>query len=192
MTSPLQAERTPASTPRPSRELPDEEGRRPRRPPRPQPAAPRRRQRADERSGRRRLPRALLGAVRSYRYRIWRRPTQSPFERRRSLWHPRPLDLESLQAAGRRVVGEHDFRVHAHRDAPSTPPFGSSVRRDESWRHRCVHDHSRQLSASHGADAGRYDAGTGPGRVGAAARRPSTHGSGHDRAALGPLSRTCR
>jgi tRNA pseudouridine38-40 synthase len=48
---------------------------------------------------------------RSYRYRIWRRPTQSPFERRRSLWHPRPLDLESLQESGRRVVGEHDFRA---------------------------------------------------------------------------------
>jgi tRNA pseudouridine38-40 synthase len=48
---------------------------------------------------------------RSYRYRIWRRSTPSPFERRRSLWHPRPLDLEALEESARRIVGEHDFRA---------------------------------------------------------------------------------
>src|ERR1700749_3638385 len=37
---------------------------------------------------------------RSYRYRIWRRRERSPFEVNRSLWHPRPLDLAALKAAG--------------------------------------------------------------------------------------------
>ena len=33
---------------------------------------------------------------RSYRYRIWRRREPSPFEHRRSLWFPRPLEEERL------------------------------------------------------------------------------------------------
>jgi tRNA pseudouridine38-40 synthase len=48
---------------------------------------------------------------RSYRYRIWRRPTPSPFEHRRSLWYPRPLDEERLDLAASLLVGEHDFRA---------------------------------------------------------------------------------
>ncbi len=48
---------------------------------------------------------------RSYRYRLWRRPTPSPFEQRRSLWWPRPLDLEGLRQSAALVVGEHDFRA---------------------------------------------------------------------------------
>ena len=47
---------------------------------------------------------------RSYRYRIWRRPTPSPFEARRSLWWPRPLDVGRLRESAALVVGEHDFR----------------------------------------------------------------------------------
>jgi tRNA pseudouridine38-40 synthase len=49
--------------------------------------------------------------ARSYRYRIWRRRTPSPFERRRSLWHPRPLDEERLVESAGLVVGDHDFRA---------------------------------------------------------------------------------
>jgi tRNA pseudouridine38-40 synthase len=48
---------------------------------------------------------------RSYRYRVWRRATPSPFERRRSLWWPRPLDEERLAEAAALLVGEHDFRA---------------------------------------------------------------------------------
>ena len=48
---------------------------------------------------------------RSYRYRILRRGTPSPFERRRSWWYSRPLDEERLAAAAALVVGEHDFRA---------------------------------------------------------------------------------
>jgi tRNA pseudouridine38-40 synthase len=48
---------------------------------------------------------------RSYRYRIWRRATPSPFERRRSLWWPRALDEDALAASAELIVGEHDFRA---------------------------------------------------------------------------------
>jgi tRNA pseudouridine38-40 synthase len=53
---------------------------------------------------------------RSYRYRIWRRRERSPFETRRSLWHPRPLDLDRLRAAAKGIVGEHDFRAFTPTD----------------------------------------------------------------------------
>jgi tRNA pseudouridine38-40 synthase len=48
---------------------------------------------------------------RAYRYRVWRRPTSSPFESGRSLWWPRPLDEERLAASAPLIVGEHDFRA---------------------------------------------------------------------------------
>lgn len=49
--------------------------------------------------------------ARSYRYRVFRRRTPSPFERRRSLWHPRPLDEVALAEAPALLLGEHDFRA---------------------------------------------------------------------------------
>lgn len=48
---------------------------------------------------------------RSYSYRIWRRRERSPFEVNRSLWHPRPLELQRLNASAAIVIGEHDFRA---------------------------------------------------------------------------------
>lgn len=48
---------------------------------------------------------------RTYRYRIWRRATCSPFEAGLSLWYPRPLELESLRESASLLVGEHDFRA---------------------------------------------------------------------------------
>ena len=48
---------------------------------------------------------------RTYRYRIWRRRTPSPFERRRSWWIPRPLDEMTLDEVAGLVVGDHDFRA---------------------------------------------------------------------------------
>jgi tRNA pseudouridine38-40 synthase len=46
---------------------------------------------------------------RSYRYRVWRRPTHSPFELRRSLWWPRRLDEHDLSESAALLLGEHDF-----------------------------------------------------------------------------------
>ena len=48
---------------------------------------------------------------RSYVYRIWRRQTSSPFERRRSRWWPRPLDEDALATSAASLLGEHDFRA---------------------------------------------------------------------------------
>jgi tRNA pseudouridine38-40 synthase len=53
---------------------------------------------------------------RSYRYRIWRLRARSPFEVNRSLWYPRPLDLQRLQASAAMTVGEHDFRAFTPTD----------------------------------------------------------------------------
>ena len=49
--------------------------------------------------------------ARSYRYRIYRRRTPSPFELGRSWWYPRPLDEEKLADAADAILGEHDFRA---------------------------------------------------------------------------------
>jgi tRNA pseudouridine38-40 synthase len=49
--------------------------------------------------------------ARSYRYRIFRRRTPSPFERSRSLWYPRPLDEDALARSAQLLLGAHDFRA---------------------------------------------------------------------------------
>ena len=49
--------------------------------------------------------------ARSYRYRVFTRRTSSPFEARRSWWHPRPVDENALAAAAALLPGEHDFRA---------------------------------------------------------------------------------
>jgi tRNA pseudouridine38-40 synthase len=49
--------------------------------------------------------------ARSYRYRIWRRSTPSPFEQHRSWWYPHPLDVQSLADPADLLLGEHDFRA---------------------------------------------------------------------------------
>ncbi|MFL5953044.1 MAG: tRNA pseudouridine(38-40) synthase TruA [Gaiellaceae bacterium] len=48
---------------------------------------------------------------RSYRYRVWRRRERSALEARRSLWWPRPFDLDTLNASALALLGEHDFRA---------------------------------------------------------------------------------
>lgn len=49
--------------------------------------------------------------ARSYRYRIWRRRSPSPFEQSRAWWVPRPLDEERLAESAELLLGEHDFRA---------------------------------------------------------------------------------
>jgi len=49
--------------------------------------------------------------ARSYRYRIWRRPTPSPFEQTRSYWYPHRLDYQALADCADLLFGEHDFRA---------------------------------------------------------------------------------
>jgi tRNA pseudouridine38-40 synthase len=49
--------------------------------------------------------------TRSYRYRVWRRRERSALEARRSLWYPRPIELEALNENAQSLLGEHDFRA---------------------------------------------------------------------------------
>jgi tRNA pseudouridine38-40 synthase len=53
---------------------------------------------------------------RSYRYRVWRRAAPSPFERRLSLWWPRPLDENRVAESAQLLLGEHDFRAFTPRE----------------------------------------------------------------------------
>jgi tRNA pseudouridine38-40 synthase len=46
---------------------------------------------------------------RTYRYRLHTRRTPSPFEQRRALWWPKPLDREALDRCAAALVGTHDF-----------------------------------------------------------------------------------
>jgi tRNA pseudouridine38-40 synthase len=46
---------------------------------------------------------------RTYRYRLHTRSAPSPFEQRRALWWPRPLDRKALDACAAAMVGTHDF-----------------------------------------------------------------------------------
>lgn len=49
--------------------------------------------------------------ARSYRYRIWRRETPSPFEQHRSYWYPHRLDYDALADSADLLIGQHDFRA---------------------------------------------------------------------------------
>jgi tRNA pseudouridine38-40 synthase len=71
---------------------------------------------------------------RSYRYRIWRRRSPSPFETHRSLWHPAPLELQRLHASASMLVGTHDF----HAFTPTETQHKTFVRTvyDARWHDR--------------------------------------------------------
>ena len=71
---------------------------------------------------------------RSYRYRIWRRREPSPFEHRRSLWFPRPLEEERLADSADLLVGRHDFRAFTPTETQHTV-FVRNVYRAE-WHRR--------------------------------------------------------
>ena len=84
--------------------------------------------------------------ARSYRYRVWRRRERSPFEARRSLWHPRPLDLARLETAAALLPGEHDFRAFT----PTDTQHDVLVRRVEE---ACWHDRGDAVELELTADS---------------------------------------
>jgi tRNA pseudouridine38-40 synthase len=49
--------------------------------------------------------------ARTYRYRVYRRPARSVFERCRSYWFPHALDEGRLDESAALLLGEHDFRA---------------------------------------------------------------------------------
>jgi len=72
--------------------------------------------------------------ARTYRYRIWRRRTPSPFEQRRSWWMPRPFDEARLADSADLVAGEHDFRAFTPTETQHVV-FRREVR-NAAWRLR--------------------------------------------------------
>jgi tRNA pseudouridine38-40 synthase len=75
--------------------------------------------------------------LRSYRYRVWRRRERSALEARRSLYYPRPFDLEELNENAESLVGEHDFRAFT----PAETHHKVFVRTIESARWLEVDEH---------------------------------------------------
>jgi tRNA pseudouridine38-40 synthase len=74
---------------------------------------------------------------RTYRYRLYRRRSPSPFERRRSWWYPIPLDEDALARAAELVVGEHDFR--AFTPTETEHEVFERVVLEAKWRHDDLH-----------------------------------------------------
>jgi tRNA pseudouridine38-40 synthase len=72
--------------------------------------------------------------ARSYRYRVYRRRTPSPFEANRSWWYPRPVDEERLAESAELLLGEHDFTAFT----PTETQHTAFVRTVESavWHRR--------------------------------------------------------
>ncbi|MGD1992005.1 MAG: tRNA pseudouridine(38-40) synthase TruA [Anaerolineae bacterium] len=58
---------------------------------------------------------------RHYRYTVYNHPVRSPLQRRTSLHVPQPLDVEAMQQAAQRLVGEHDFATFGQ------PPRGNNT-----------------------------------------------------------------
>jgi tRNA pseudouridine38-40 synthase len=76
---------------------------------------------------------------RSYRYIVLNRVERSALEARRSLWWPRPVDLELLRAAVELLPGEHDFT--AFTPAESQHDAFLRVVREAAWERRGDHLH---------------------------------------------------
>jgi tRNA pseudouridine38-40 synthase len=53
---------------------------------------------------------------RTYRYRVLTRSAPSPFERRRALWWPKPLDRAALSECAAALLGTHDFTAFTPTD----------------------------------------------------------------------------
>lgn len=90
---------------------------------------------------------------RGYRYLVVNRPVPDPFLARTAWWVATPLDMEAMNRACPRLLGEHDFSSFCRRPRPAPGPDGrvvepSLVRRVTGARWLDVSD-----------DAGRNEAG---------------------------------
>jgi tRNA pseudouridine38-40 synthase len=72
--------------------------------------------------------------ARSYRYIVLNRPLRSALEARRSLWWPKPLELERLQACAALLGGEHEFT--AFTPAESQHEVFVRIVREAAWERR--------------------------------------------------------
>jgi len=77
--------------------------------------------------------------ARSYRYIVLNRPARSALEARRSLWWPRPVELERLNACASHLPGEHEFT--AFTPAESQHEVFVRIVREAAWERRGDHLH---------------------------------------------------
>ena len=125
--------------------------------------------------------------ARSYRYRIWRRQTPSPFEQTRSYWYPHGLDYQALADCADLLIGEHDFRAFTPTETYHDV-FTREVR-SAAWFDRGdaleLEITANSLPAPHGANPGRHDARASPGGARRSPGRRPARRSRHDRASHG-------
>ena len=76
---------------------------------------------------------------RSYRYLVLNRVARSALEAKRSLWWPRPVDLERLQACAALLPGEHEFT--AFTPAESQHEVFVRIVREAAWERHGDHLH---------------------------------------------------
>lgn len=69
---------------------------------------------------------------RSYRYVICNRPVRPTFLARRTTWEYRPLDVERMAAAGRFLIGEHDFTSYRAQGCQAKSPVRTVYRLEVS------------------------------------------------------------
>lgn len=69
---------------------------------------------------------------RSYRYVICNRPVRPTFLAWRTTWDYRPLDVERMRAAGRFLIGEHDFTSYRAQGCQAKSPVRTVYRLDVS------------------------------------------------------------
>lgn len=67
---------------------------------------------------------------RSYRYVICNRPVRPTFLAWRTTWEYRPLDVERMAAAGRFLIGEHDFTSYRAQGCQAKSPVRTVYRLD--------------------------------------------------------------
>ena len=77
--------------------------------------------------------------ARSYRYIVLNRPARSALEARRSLWWPRPVELERLQRCAALLPGEHEFT--AFTPVESQHDVFVRIVREAAWERRGDHLH---------------------------------------------------
>jgi tRNA pseudouridine38-40 synthase len=76
---------------------------------------------------------------RSYRYVILNRVARSALEAKRSLWWPRPVDLQRLEACAARLPGEHEFT--AFTPVESQHEVFVRIIREAAWERQGDHLH---------------------------------------------------
>ncbi len=77
--------------------------------------------------------------ARSYRYIVLNRVARSALEAKRSLWWPRPVDLDRLEAQAALLPGEHDFT--AFTPAETQHEVFVRIVREAAWERRGDHLH---------------------------------------------------